>query len=169
MAEETILTGEDLMLGPPSPRIPPELATDMLKGMRICAEELRTFFQCLHEHEVEPFCQDEIIQFRKCSQERDQLLRQKLVEAETKFSGQLSEKEALDRLKNLESAAELLERRLLLASGIEGFVGFQQRWKFHGELQDIRKRLDVVERQVKILENLRTKSVQKKGWNIFGS
>lgn len=46
MAEETILTGDDLMMGPPSPMIPPELASHVLDGIETCSSSLRRLFHC---------------------------------------------------------------------------------------------------------------------------
>jgi hypothetical protein len=46
MAEETILTGDDLMMGPPSPVVPPELASHVLDGLETCASSLRRLFHC---------------------------------------------------------------------------------------------------------------------------
>lgn len=44
--EETIFTGEDLMSGPPSPVVPPELAPQILDGVELCASHLRKLFEC---------------------------------------------------------------------------------------------------------------------------
>ena len=46
MAEETILTGDDLMMGPPSPCVPPELASHVLDGIESCSTSLRRLFHC---------------------------------------------------------------------------------------------------------------------------
>ena len=46
MAEETILTGDDLMMGPPSPMVPPEVASHVLEGLETCSASLRRLFQC---------------------------------------------------------------------------------------------------------------------------
>ncbi len=46
MAEETILTGDDLMLGPPSPVVPPEVASHVLDGLETCSTALRRLFLC---------------------------------------------------------------------------------------------------------------------------
>jgi len=68
MAEEIILTGDDLMTTLPSPVVPPELAPRVLTpGLELCARELRALFQCLHVNEVEPFCQDHILVYRRCA------------------------------------------------------------------------------------------------------
>ncbi|KAL6013072.1 hypothetical protein ACLOJK_003562 [Asimina triloba] len=42
--EETILVGDDLMLGPPSPLIPPEIASHVLEGVDVCDGVLRNLF-----------------------------------------------------------------------------------------------------------------------------
>lgn len=44
--EETILVGEDLMMGPPSPLIPPEIASHVLEGVDLCDGILRNLFLC---------------------------------------------------------------------------------------------------------------------------
>lgn len=44
--EETILVGDDLMMGPPSPLIPPEIASHVLEGVDICDGILRNLFLC---------------------------------------------------------------------------------------------------------------------------
>ncbi len=46
MAEETILTGDDIMLGPPSPVVPPEVASHVLDGLETCSAALRRLFLC---------------------------------------------------------------------------------------------------------------------------
>lgn len=44
--EETILVGDDLMLGPPSPIIPPEIASHVLEGVDLCDGILKNLFLC---------------------------------------------------------------------------------------------------------------------------
>jgi hypothetical protein len=44
--EETILVGDDLMMGPPSPLIPPEIASHVLEGVDMCDGILRNLFLC---------------------------------------------------------------------------------------------------------------------------
>lgn len=44
--EETILVGDDLMLGPPSPLIPQEIASHVLEGVDLCDGILRNLFLC---------------------------------------------------------------------------------------------------------------------------
>lgn len=44
--EETILVGDDLMMGPPSPIIPPEIASHVLEGVDLCDGILRNLFLC---------------------------------------------------------------------------------------------------------------------------
>lgn len=46
MMEETILVGDDLMMGPPSPVIPPEIAAHVLEGVELCDGILRNLFLC---------------------------------------------------------------------------------------------------------------------------
>lgn len=45
--EETILVGDDLMMGPPSPVIPPEIASHVLEGDDLCDGILRNLFLCI--------------------------------------------------------------------------------------------------------------------------
>lgn len=45
--EETILVGDDLMMGPPSPVIPPEIASHVLEGVDLCDGILRNLFLCM--------------------------------------------------------------------------------------------------------------------------
>jgi len=44
--DETILVGDDLMMGPPSPIIPPEIASHVLEGVDLCDGILRNLFLC---------------------------------------------------------------------------------------------------------------------------
>ena len=44
--EETILVGDDLMMGPPSPVIPQEIASHVLEGVDLCDGILRNLFLC---------------------------------------------------------------------------------------------------------------------------
>lgn len=44
--EETILVGDDLMMGPPSPIIPPEIASHVLEGVDLCDGILKNLFLC---------------------------------------------------------------------------------------------------------------------------
>lgn len=46
MMEEVIMVGDDLMLGPPSPVIPPEIASHVLEGVDLCDGILRNLFLC---------------------------------------------------------------------------------------------------------------------------
>jgi hypothetical protein len=97
--EETILVGDDLMLGPPSPIIPPDIASHVLEGVDLCDGILRNLFLCkcmsyitnisclqcncfyctkitilyvsgLQINDIEPFCQDEIVLYRQCAEKR---------------------------------------------------------------------------------------------------
>ncbi|CAI5466484.1 unnamed protein product, partial [Closterium sp. Yama58-4] len=70
MAEEFILTANDLITGPPSPVILRDLAPRVLEGLKTCSDRLRALFECLHANEVEPFCQDAIITLRRCTAHR---------------------------------------------------------------------------------------------------
>lgn len=46
MAEEIILTGEDLMTGVPSPIVPKEFGKSVLHGIETCGNDLRIMFKC---------------------------------------------------------------------------------------------------------------------------
>ncbi|XP_026660277.1 uncharacterized protein LOC103707983 [Phoenix dactylifera] len=52
--------------------------------------------------------------------------------------------QAKERAAQLQSEVALLERRMILASGIEGMDGFRQRWSLHGRLEDTKKRLEAL-------------------------
>ncbi|XP_065638275.1 uncharacterized protein LOC112027794 isoform X1 [Quercus suber] len=134
--EETILVGDDLMLGPPSPLIPPEIASHVLEGVDLCDGILRNLFLCLQINDIEPFCQDEIAMYRQCAEKRDKELRQRLQDSEHKLGLSMPLDEAKERAAQLESEVTSLERRLILASGVEGMEGFRQRWSLHGRLTD---------------------------------
>ncbi|XP_077220555.1 uncharacterized protein LOC143854454 isoform X1 [Tasmannia lanceolata] len=140
--EETILVGDDLMMGPPSPLIPPEIASHVLKGVDLCDGILRNLFLCLQINDIEPFCQDEIAMYRQCSEKRDKELRQRLRDSEHKLGLSMPLNEAKERADQLQSEITSLERRMILASGVEGMDGFRQRWSLHGRLEDTKKRLE---------------------------
>ncbi|KAL0016835.1 hypothetical protein SO802_003904 [Lithocarpus litseifolius] len=140
--EETILVGDDLMMGPPSPLIPPEIASHVLEGVDLCDGILRNLFLCLQINDIEPFCQDEIAVYRQCAEKRDKELRQRLQDSEHKLGLSMPLDEAKERAAQLESEVTSLERRLILASGIEGMEGFRQRWSLHGRLTDTKRRLE---------------------------
>ncbi|KAK9055672.1 hypothetical protein SSX86_026757 [Deinandra increscens subsp. villosa] len=61
---------------------------------------------------------------------------------------------AKERASQLESETTTLDRRLILASGIEGAEGFRQRWSLHGRLTDTKKRLEALKQG---LENRKNK------------
>jgi hypothetical protein len=44
--EETILVGDDLMRGPPSPVIPKEIASHVLEDVELCDGILKNLFLC---------------------------------------------------------------------------------------------------------------------------
>ncbi|KAK1559682.1 hypothetical protein Q3G72_017234 [Acer saccharum] len=140
--EETILVGDDLMMGPPSPFIPPEIASHVLEGVDLCDGILRNLFLCLQINDIEPFCQEEIALYRECSEKRDKELRQRLQDSECKLGLSMPLDQAKERSAQLESEVTSLERRLILASGIEGMDGFRQRWSLHGRLTDTKNRLE---------------------------
>lgn len=140
--EETILVGDDLMMGPPSPIIPPEIASHVLEGVELCDGILRNLFLCLQINDIEPFCQDEIAVYRQCAEKRDRELRQRLQDSERKLGSSMPLDAAKERATQLESEVTSLERRLILASGVEGIEGFRQRWSLHGRLTDTKKRVE---------------------------
>eukprot|EP00850_Spirogloea_muscicola_P009307 SM000052S17699 [mRNA] locus=s52:111466:114420:- [translate_table: standard] len=143
------------MAGPPPPLVLEELADAALAGLDLCNHQLRVLFECLHRHDIEPFCQEEIIRFRRCSQQRyrqnlghlnrqDKELRERLLGAEQAYSVKLSSENRRQRREELEALISLLDRRLILATGVEGMAGFKQRWQLNGQLHDARSRLQVL-------------------------
>ncbi|XP_008227524.1 PREDICTED: uncharacterized protein LOC103327030 [Prunus mume] len=140
--EETILVGDDLMTGPPSPVIPPEIASHVLEGVDMCDGILRNLFLCLQINDIEPFCQDELVMYKQCAEKRDRELRKRLQDSELKLGLSMPLNEAKERASQLEKEVTSLDRRLILASGLEGIEGFRQRWSLHGRLTDTKKRLE---------------------------
>ncbi|KAH0996869.1 hypothetical protein PRUPE_6G124400 [Prunus persica] len=140
--EETILVGDDLMTGPPSPVIPPEIASHVLEGVDMCDGILRNLFLCLQINDIEPFCQDELVMYKQCAEKRDRELRKRLQDSERKLGLSMPLNEAKERASQLEKEVTSLDRRLILASGLEGIEGFRQRWSLHGRLTDTKKRLE---------------------------
>lgn len=156
--EETILVGDDLMTGPPSPVIPPEIASHVLEGVNLCDGLLRNLFLCLQINDIEPFCQDEIALYRQCVEKRDKELRQRLQDSEHKLGLSMPLDQAKERAAQLESEVTTLERRFILASGMDGVEGFRQRWSLHGRLTDTRKRLEALKEG---LENRKTDELKQ--------
>lgn len=156
--EETILVGDDLMTGPPSPVIPPEIASHVLEGVNLCDGLLRNLFLCLQINDIEPFCQDEIALYRLCVEKRDKELRQRLQDSEHKLGLSMPLDQAKERAAQLESEVTTLERRFILASGMDGVEGFRQRWSLHGRLTDTRKRLEALKEG---LENRKTDELKQ--------
>ncbi|KAK2984437.1 hypothetical protein RJ640_022580 [Escallonia rubra] len=107
--EETILVGDDLMMGPPSPIIPTEIASHVLEGVDLCDGILRNLFLCLQINDIEPFCQDEIALYRQCAGKRDMELRQRLQDSERKLGSSMPFDEAKKRASQLESEVTSLE------------------------------------------------------------
>ncbi|KAM1872907.1 hypothetical protein ACFX13_006808 [Malus domestica] len=140
--EETIMVGDDLMTGPPSPVIPPEIASHVLEGVDLCDGVLRNLFLCLQINDIEPFCQDELVMYKQCAEKRDRELRKRLQDSERKLGLSMPLNEAKERASQLEKEVTSLDRRLILASGLEGIEGFRQRWSLHGRLTDTKKRLE---------------------------
>ncbi|XP_050369970.1 uncharacterized protein LOC126788055 [Argentina anserina] len=140
--EETILVGDDLMTGPPSPIIPPEIASHVLEGVDLCDGILKNLFLCLQINDIEPFCQDELAMYKQCAEKRDRELRKRLQDSEHKLGLSMPLNDAKERASQLEKEVTLLDRRFILASGLEGIDGFRQRWSLHGRLTDTKKRLE---------------------------
>ncbi|XP_024159844.1 uncharacterized protein LOC112167109 isoform X2 [Rosa chinensis] len=134
--EETILVGDDLMMGPPSPIIPPEIASHVLEGVDLCDGILKNLFLCLQINDIEPFCQDELAMYKQCAEKRDRELRKRLQDSEQKLGMSIPLNDAKERASQLETEVTSLDRRLILASGLEGIEGFRQRWSLHGRLTD---------------------------------
>uniref|UniRef100_A0A0D9UXS1 DUF7803 domain-containing protein n=2 Tax=Leersia perrieri TaxID=77586 RepID=A0A0D9UXS1_9ORYZ len=143
--EETILVGDDLMRGPPSPVIPKEIASHVLEGIELC--------DGLQINDIEPFCQDEIVLYRQCAEKRDKEIREKMQDSEYKLGISMPLEEANERSTQLQSEVTLLERWMILASGLEGMEGFRQRWSLHGQLEDTRKRLEALGHGMEKREN----------------
>ncbi|XP_028788448.1 uncharacterized protein LOC114744442 [Neltuma alba] len=146
--EETILVGDDLMMGPPSPLVPPEIASHVLEGVDLCDEILRNLFLCLQINDVEPFCQDEIALYRQCAERRDKEVRKRLLDSECKLGSSMPLDDAKERAAQLESEVTSLERHLILASGVGGIEGFRQRWSLHGRLTDTKSRLESLKKGI---------------------
>ncbi|KAL5216562.1 hypothetical protein ABZP36_007963 [Zizania latifolia] len=142
--EETILVGDDLMRGVPSPVIPKEIASHVLEGVEVCDDILKNLFLCLQINDIEPFCQDEIVLYRQCAEKRDKEIRERLQDSEYKLGFSMPLEDAKERANQLQSEVTLLERRMILASGLEGMEGFRQRWSLHGQIEDTRKRLEAL-------------------------
>ncbi|XWS52855.1 hypothetical protein CRYUN_Cryun11dG0108000 [Craigia yunnanensis] len=96
----------------------------------------------LQINDIEPFCQDELALYRQCAEKRDKELRQRLQDSERKLGLSMPLDQAKERAGQLESEVITLERRLILASGVEGIEGFRQRWSLHGRLTDTKRRLE---------------------------
>ncbi|KAI3472491.1 hypothetical protein Pfo_031064 [Paulownia fortunei] len=107
--EETILVGDDLMMGPPSPLIPPEIASHVLEGVDLCDGILRNLFLCLQINDIEPFCQDEIALYRQCAERRDKELRQRLQDSERKLGMSMPLEQAKERFNQLDSESTQME------------------------------------------------------------
>ncbi|CAI0398251.1 unnamed protein product [Linum tenue] len=170
--EETILVGEDLMLGPPSPIIPKEIASHVVEGVELCDGVLKNLFLCLQIHDIEPFCQDELSLYRECAEKRDKMLRQRLQDSEHKLGLSMPLDQAKDRVAQLEAEATAFERRLILASGVEGIEGFRQRWSLHGRMSDTKRRLEALKqgmegRTPELKKDEPTPAPNKKRWFLW--
>ncbi|XP_022730058.1 uncharacterized protein LOC111285081 [Durio zibethinus] len=108
--EETILVGDDLMMGPPSTVTPQEIASHVLEGVDLCDVILRNLFLCLQINVIEPFCQDELALYWQCAEKRDKELRQRLQDSERKLGLSMPLGQAKERAGQLESEVTSLER-----------------------------------------------------------
>ncbi|XP_028192928.1 uncharacterized protein LOC114378523 isoform X2 [Glycine soja] len=108
--DETILVGDDLMTGPPSPVVPPEIASHVLQGVDLCDGILRNLFLCLQINDIEPFCQDEIALYKQCAERRDKEIRKRLQDSEFKLGSSMPLDEAKGRASQLEAEVTSLER-----------------------------------------------------------
>ncbi|KAM1100204.1 hypothetical protein FF1_006653 [Malus domestica] len=111
--EETIMVGDDLMTGPPSPVIPPEIASHVLEGVDLCDGVLRNLFLCLQINDIEPFCQDELVMYKQCTEKRDRELRKRLQDSERKLGLSMPLNEAKERASQLEKEVTSLDRYVL--------------------------------------------------------
>ena len=65
--EETILVGDDLMTGPPSPVIPPEICSHVLEGVELCDGLLRNLYLCKFLFQVVYLFVDLMGEYLACS------------------------------------------------------------------------------------------------------
>jgi len=74
--------------------------------------------------------------------------------------------EIQERQAQLKAEVETLERRMILASGMEGVEGFRQRWSLHGRLHDTKKRLESIEQGLasRTKEQQQQQQPQSKSW-----
>ncbi|KAL8110355.1 uncharacterized protein LOC141672113 [Apium graveolens] len=165
--EETILVGDDLMTGPASPVIPPEIASHVLEGVDICDGKLRNLFLCLHINDIEPFCQDEIALYKQCSQKRDVELRQRLQDSEHKLGLSMPIDQAKERASQLESEATLLDRRLILLSADKSFIAHRLRWSLQSRSTDIKRRLEGLKQGIEKRKEEPVKSANLKKWSFW--
>ncbi|CAL9037874.1 unnamed protein product [Musa banksii] len=173
--EETILLGDDVMLGLPSPIIPPEIASHVLEGVDLCDGVLRNLFLLNHLintfglkiNNIKPFCQDEIVLYQQCAEKRVShiYLRQRLLHSEHKLGLSMPFTAAKERAAELQLEVTSLERHMMiLASGIEIMERFHQRWSLHGRLEDPKLFFNVQKRS----EALNWGIVKRKPGNIQG-
>ncbi|GAU47256.1 hypothetical protein TSUD_243490 [Trifolium subterraneum] len=98
--------------------------------------KLHAYILGLQINDIEPFCQDEIALYKQCALRRDKEIRKRLQDSEFKLGSSIPLDAAKERSAQLEAEVTSLERRLILASGVEGIEGFRQRWSLHGRLTD---------------------------------
>ncbi|KAF5931120.1 hypothetical protein HYC85_031993 [Camellia sinensis] len=111
--EETILIGDDLMMGPPSPLIPPKIASHVLEGVDLCDGILRNLFLC-------KFCLFPslllLFLFSRALSFEDKELREQLQDSEHKLGSSMPLDEANERATQLQSEVTSLDRYLVFIS-----------------------------------------------------
>ncbi|KAI3902214.1 hypothetical protein MKW92_046530 [Papaver armeniacum] len=155
MDGKTILVGDDLMTGPPSPIIPPEIASHVLEGVETC----------LQINDIEPFCQDEIVIYKQCVDKRSEDKLGLIMPLDDQTEPPASNQSHITG--EVSGLIESFYRRLILASGAEGMDGFRQRWSLHGRLEDTKKRLESLKQGMEKREKKEeptSSTTSKKGW-----
>ncbi|KAJ8500398.1 hypothetical protein OPV22_010950 [Ensete ventricosum] len=90
----------------------------------------------LQINDIESFCQDAIVLYLECAKKRDKELRRRFSDSEHILGLSMPIEEAKERAAQCQSEVTSLERQMILASGIQGMEGFNQRWSLHGHLED---------------------------------
>ncbi|KAF6172025.1 hypothetical protein GIB67_029443 [Kingdonia uniflora] len=120
--EETILVGDDLMMGSSCPVIPPDITSHVLESVDLCdgvfEEDILVQVNnwctvlSLQINKIEPFCQDEIYLYRQCVENRDKELRLRLQDSEHRLGVSIPLDEGKDRATPLQSKVTSLKRQL---------------------------------------------------------
>ncbi|KAL2503449.1 Wall-associated receptor kinase 2 [Abeliophyllum distichum] len=141
--EKTILVGDDLMMGPPSPLIPPEIAAR--NGSRIEVQLGRTLTGPM-----------------SCTKKIDRYDSFTILTSWWLFLGNFSKVRKfvflLETTRHVANEAESMSfisdfRRSILASRVEGMEGFRQRWSLHGCLIDTKRRLVAMKQRMENRKN----------------